>query len=288
MSDAPRRPANARPRSDAPEHEHSEASAPTRDELVAIERAHAELAVQADGSVTDDPALGVVWVRFPDRRPALNYAAVLRWTQATFDERLAEVVRRSREVGDWPVVQIAEGVAQPADVAERLFAAGWLRVAGERIMTTRHPATVPHLDRSLRVEAVTPATALDCVQLEIANFDLPRDQTGERAERLARLVTDGNVRAFLLRLVGEPVASVRLTSGPRVASLSAVGAAVRHRRRGYGRMITAVATRAGLATGHKLVWLSVDESNSGAVELYRSLGFEPSIAWSRWAAPATD
>lgn len=284
MSDAPRRPASARPRRDVAEHEPTDASAPSADELMAIERMHAELALQADGSVVDDPGLAVAWVRFPHRRPALNYAACLRWPADEFETRLAEVKRRSLEAGDWPVVQVAEGIGQPADLASRLAAAGWSRVSGERIMTTRHPAVVPHLDRSLRLEAVTPATALDCVRLEMANFGLPTDQTAEGAERLTRLVTSGKVRAFLLRLMAEPVASARLTAGPGIASLTAIGTAVRQRRRGYGRMITAVATRAGLATGHRIVWLSVDESNSGAVELYRSLGFEPSIAWSRWAA----
>jgi ribosomal protein S18 acetylase RimI-like enzyme len=67
--------------------------------------------------------------------------------------------------------------------------------------------------------------------------------------------------------------------------LHGIGVAERHRRRGYGRMITAIATRAGLATGHALVWLSVDDANTAAVTLYRSLGFAPSFAWTRWAAP---
>lgn len=286
MTDAPRRPATARPRADPPEHEHSPASAPTPEELAAIERMHAELALQADGSVVDDPALGVVWVRFPDRRPALNYAASLRWPAREFDTRLAQVVRQGGESSDWPVIQIMEGISQPDDLPARLAAAGWSRVAGERIMTTRHPAVVPHLDRSLRVEAVTPQTALDCVRLEIANFDLPQDQIGERAERLARLIESGKVRAFLLRLLHEPVVSTRLTSGPGIAALTAVGVAARHRRRGHAQMITAVATRAGLATGHKLVWLSVDPNNVAAFKAYTALGFEPSLAWSRWAAPA--
>ncbi len=50
-------------------------------------------------------------------------------------------------------------------------------------------------------------------------------------------------------------------------------------------MITAVATRAGLVTGHGLVWLSVDEANEGAIELYRSLGYEYTFSMSRWIAP---
>ena len=191
-----------------------------------------------------------------------------------------------REAGEWPVLSVADGLTEPADLVDRLEALGWVRLNGERMMTTRHAPVVPHLDPGLRVEAVTPASALDAARLEVANFDLSLDSLGERAERLAVAVQDGTIRAFLLRLVHEPVASLRLTRGPGVASLSAVGVAARHRRRGYGQMITAVATRAGLATGHKLVWLSVIEENVGAVELYRGLGFEPSFAWSRWAAPA--
>jgi ribosomal protein S18 acetylase RimI-like enzyme len=121
--------------------------------------------------------------------------------------------------------------------------------------------------------------------LEVTNFGLSTTDLGARAERIAHLVEDGSIRAFLVRLMREPVASARLTPGTDIAAISAVGVAPRQRRRGYGRLVTAVATRAGLATGHRLVWLSVDEANAGAVELYRSLGFEPSFAWSRWAAP---
>jgi ribosomal protein S18 acetylase RimI-like enzyme len=51
-------------------------------------------------------------------------------------------------------------------------------------------------------------------------------------------------------------------------------------------MLTAIATRGGLATGHRLVWLSVLEENTAAFELYRSLGFEPTFRWTRWLAPA--
>ena len=82
----------------------------------------------------------------------------------------------------------------------------------------------------------------------------------------------------------DAIASARLnpTNGRRTYGPHAAARC----RRGYGRLITAVATRAGLATGHSLVWLSVDEGNTAAVELYRSLGYEPSISFSRWAAPA--
>ena len=280
---APRRPATVRPRADVHDQE---TAPPTDDELAAIERQQPEIATQAGARVFDDIELDVVSVRAPGRGPALNYAACVRWPAHSVADQLAALERSMRSEGEWPVVTIAEGVSQPADLAERLASAGWVRLAGERIMWTRHPPLVPHLDRGLRMEAVTPATAIECVQIETASFGLPPDQASQRAERLASLVEAGKLRAFLLRLVREPVASARLSGGSKVAALNAINVAGRHRRRGYGRMITAVAARAGLATGHQLVWLSVDEANTPAVELYRSLGFEPAFPWSRWAAPA--
>ncbi len=280
----PRRPETARPRSDA--EKHVDTPAPTLEELEAIERKHIELTTHAGAEVVDDASLGVAMVRLHGRGPGLNYAAQIRWAAADVEERIQALDRAMREVREWPVISVTDGLTEPADLVDRLQALGWVRLSGERMMTTRHAPVVPHLDPGLRVEAVTPASALDAARLEVANFDLALESVGERAERLAVAVQDGTVRAFLLRLVHEPVASLRLTGGPGVASLSAVGVAARHRRRGYGRMVTAVATRAGLATGHKLVWLSVIEENVEAVALYRSLGFEPSFSWSRWAAPA--
>jgi ribosomal protein S18 acetylase RimI-like enzyme len=170
-----------------------------------------------------------------------------------------------------------------------LRAAGWVPLGSELIMWTRHASVVPHLDPALRVEAVTPATALDCTRLEAAAFGLDPDAIVESAELLGRAVAAGQTRAFVVRLEREPIASARLVPGEpgsAIASLHAVGVAARHRRRGYGRLITAIATRAGLATGHPLVWLSVDEGNAGAIDMYRGLAFDFGFAWTRWAAPA--
>ncbi|MEP7361466.1 MAG: GNAT family N-acetyltransferase, partial [Chloroflexota bacterium] len=115
------------------------------------------------------------------------------------------------------------------------------------------------------------------------------DAVAESAELLGRAVVSGATRAFLVRMATEVMASARLVPGEpgtSIASLHAVGVATRHRRRGYGRLITAIATRAGLATGHKLVWLSVDGDNAGAMEMYRGLAFDFTFDWTRWAAPA--
>lgn len=281
---APRRPATARPRQDIDET--AQIAPPTPDELDAIERQQATLLELSGAQVIDDSELGVVWVRFAHRVPALSFAKCVRWPADEFEPRLAAVDARMRADGEWPAISVAEGVSRPVDLAARLAGAGWIRVDAERIMFTRHAPLVPHLDPGLRIEAVTPATAMECVRLEVANFGLPEVEIGERAERLAVAVTTGAARGFIVRLLREPVASARLVPGSGIAALTGVGVAARQRRRGYGRLVTAVATRAGLATGHKLVWLSVDEGNTAAAELYRSLGYEPTFAWSRWAAPA--
>jgi ribosomal protein S18 acetylase RimI-like enzyme len=276
----PRRPDTARPRRGSVE----ESQPPTIEELAAIERQQARLSEQAGAVLTDDEQLGVTWVRF-GRGSALDYATGFRWPSGEAPERLALLARRMRDAGAWPTAVVDETTADRADLSAALAGAGWLRVAGERTMYTRHPAVVPHLDPELRVEAVTPDTAAECVRLETLVFGLPPDQLPLRIDRLTNSVRTGQLRAFLLRLVREPLASARLTPGAGVAAISAVGVAPRHRRRGYGRMITAIAVRAGLATGHRLVWLSVEENNDPAIALYRGLGFEPSFAWSRWIAP---
>jgi len=280
----PVRPTSARPRRDAPV-EHDGVLPPTPQELDAIERHRVDWASLLGASVVEDRALGLVDVRHDHPGSSLNYAAALRWPAEEFGARLAAVTMRMREQGVWPSVIAADGVSEPANLPQLLRAAGWIPVFADRIMWTRHPATVPHLDPGLRVEAVTPQTALESIRLETEVFGLAPDEIGESAELLAKVVLSGETRGFLLRLVREPIASTRLVPGPGIAGLHGVCVAARHRRRGYGRMITAVATRAGLATGHKLVWLSVLEDNTAAVEMYASLGFARSFAWTRWIAP---
>jgi ribosomal protein S18 acetylase RimI-like enzyme len=54
------------------------------------------------------------------------------------------------------------------------------------------------------------------------------------------------------------------------------------RGQGFGTLVTTVATRAGLALGNRIVWLSVREDNEAAVRVYSDLGFVRAFAWSRY------
>jgi ribosomal protein S18 acetylase RimI-like enzyme len=281
---APRRPDTARPRSDV---RHDAAAAPNRDELERIERQQVDWPALLGAELVDEPYLGAVLMRHRDPGPGFNVATRIRWPQAEVDDRLDELEARMREADRWPSLIVSDGLTEPADLEQHLHARGWSRLSGEQTMFTRHAPVVPHLDPGLRVEAVTPASALESAALENVVFGLPPVALGEQAELLAGAVETGAVRAFLLRLLGEPVATARLAPGHGVAGLHGIAVAEHHRRRGYGRMITAVATRAGLVIGRGLVWLSVDESNSAAIDLYRGLGYEASFTRTRWAAPTS-
>jgi ribosomal protein S18 acetylase RimI-like enzyme len=261
---------------------------PSPDELAAIEWERTRWVTMLGASVEKDDALGVAWAYHPGHGAGLNFASCVRWPAAEVGARLAEVDARMRAGNVWPQVVVADGVTEPHDLAERLRDAGWVPLASERLMYTRHASVVPHLDPGLRIEAVTPATALECATLEAAAFGLDPAGIDVSAGLLAQAVESGTTRAFIVRLAREPIASARLVPGEPgsgVASLHAVGVAERHRRRGYGRLITAIATRAGLATGHKLVWLSVDADNAAAIAMYRGLAFDFTFSWTRWAAP---
>ena len=287
-SKPPVRPDTARPRVDAPESDAGQP--PDQVELEAIEWERTRWVTMLGASVERDDALGVAWASHPGHGAGLNFASHVRWPAAQVDERLAQVEARMRAAGAWPQVVVAEGLSEPRDLAERLRSAGWVPLGSERLMYTRHASVVPHLDPGLRIEAVTPATALECATLEAAAFGLDPDGIDVSAGLLALAVESAATRAFVVRLAREPIACARLVPGEPgsgVASLHAVGVSERHRRRGYGRLITAIATRAGLATGHKLVWLSVDAGNAGAIALYRGLAFDFTFSWTRWAAPAS-
>jgi ribosomal protein S18 acetylase RimI-like enzyme len=278
------RPVSARPRAD--QVEHTATAPPSDEELAAIEDERVGWSRLLGATIEDEREPGGRLVTHTAPASSLNYLCGVRWTADGFDVRLRRAIELMSDRGVWPSLVVCDGLTTPTDMAERLRAASWLPVFSDRIMFTRHAAVVPHLDPELRVEAVTPASALEAVRLETDVFGLAPEAIGESAELLADSVAAGTTRGFLLRLRGEAVATVRLVPGPMVAGLHAVGVDPRQRRRGYGRMLTTIATRAGLATGHRLVWLSVLEENEAAVSLYRSLGFEPSFRWTRWLAPA--
>jgi N-acetylglutamate synthase len=263
-----------------------EASAPTAAELLLIERQLARLPELAGAQVADVADLGGLLVTLPGRGPGYNFAACVRWTAADVPARLTALRRRFGAAGEWPTLIVAEGLTEPAGLAERLAAEGWVELERERIYFARSQPTVPHLSPALRIEAVTARTAAECEQIEQRVFGLAERHADSRARNLARAIDAGALRAYLVRLDGVAVASARLSIENGLAAISGVGVLPEHRRAGLATLVTAIVTRAGLALGSSLVWLSVDERNAPALKVYRRLGYQPTFGWSRWAASA--
>lgn len=250
-----------------------------------MERHLASLPLHAGASVREDAALGVLSIRARSPGPGLDYAAVVRWPEPEWRACLAAVERRAREDGTWPSLLLAEGLTRPLGLPADLAAAGWSELGRETVLMARRPVVVPHLDPQLRLEAATERSATEYEELERRIFGLPAWGVQARVDALTAGVHDGSLRAFLVRSHGLPVAVARLSLLGGSAGLYGIGVAAERRREGLGGFITAVAMRAALARGGSLVWLSVEEGNGAARDLYEQLGFRPAFGWSRWMAP---
>ncbi len=296
-----RRPDTARPRS-ASEHvhdaereaAHAEAHgvAPppstepiTPEELAAVQRDLVSLPVHAGARLVDDPGSGVLRVRLPGGGAVMDYAALPRWTSQDWRASLERVVGQMRGEGTWPSILLADRLDRPPGLERAVRSLGWRRISGESVLWVAHASVVPHLDRSLRFEAVQPRSVADHEELERRVFGADPARAEARRKELAKALAGGRLRAFLLRLQGEPIAVARLSQGEGVAGIHGLGVAPDWRGKGYGTLLATVATRAGMATGNRIVWLSVDEANETALHVYRKLGFKHAFGWSRWLAP---
>ena len=163
---------------------------------------------------------------------------------------------------------------------------GWRRLLGETVLWVGHASVVPHLDPRLRFEAVQPRSVDDHETLEREVFGVDPNRADARREELRDALVAGGLRAFVVRLDDEPIAVARLSQGDGVAGIYALGVAHAWRGKGYGRLLATIATRAGMATGNRVVWLSVEDGNAPARHVYDRLGFQPAFGWSRWLAPA--
>ena len=293
-----RRPETARPRA-AGAHEHDEASTPpagiapppsvepvTLDELVRIQRHMASLPLHSGATVDQDDALGVLMVRRPGAGAALNYAAMPRWDASTWRSSLARVTETMGRDGSWPSMMLSDRLDRPPGLDLAMGSMGWRRLLGETVLWVGHASVVPHLDPRLRFEAVQPRAVAEHETLERDIFGVDPNRAGARRAELSDALAAGGLRAFLVRLDDEPIAVARLSQGEGVAGIYALGVAHAWRGKGYGTLLATIATRAGMATGNRVVWLSVEDGNAPARHVYDKLGFQPAFSWSRWLAPA--
>ena len=273
-----RRPQTARPRQETV----PQVEPPSTAELEAIQRHLVTLPGQEGATITLDGELGVVLVRGPGSGPDATYAAMPRWGATTWPDRLDAVVERMRADGSWPSLLLCDHLDRPAGLAPELERRGWVDAVSETVMWVGHASVVPHLDPLLRIEAVQPRSVATHEALERELFGIGPDQAERRSAALRRGLEAGTLRAWIVRLGDEPVAVARLSLAEGAAGLQGIAVVDGRRRQGYGTLITTIATRAGMAVGNRVVWLSVRDTNRAAISVYTRLGFQPAFRWTRW------
>jgi ribosomal protein S18 acetylase RimI-like enzyme len=273
-----RRPETARPRA----ADHPAIEPPTPDETERIERHLASLPAHSGAEVADARDLGVVLVRSDGDGIGFNYGALPRWPAGGWQVALDRFADSMRARGAWPSLLVADRPDRPSGPSEALPGLGWRPVHRETVMWIGRAPVVPHLDPALRIEAVQPGAVDDHLWLEGRIFGIGERDGRRRHDRLVEALRGGSLRAFVVRAGVEPVAVARLSLGDGVGGLYGIGVAENRRRQGLGTLITTSATRAGLALGNRIVWLSVEDGNAGARQMYERLGFRPLFGWARW------
>jgi len=255
-------------------------------DLDAIERNTYE-AIQP--GVVEIRAAPDAWVvRAPGPPGAIGYsrAAVLRFGSfADARSRIDDLSAEFHAEGRTSAFAVAHGLSTPDDLPAVLRERGLIEIEREAVLWAADPPEIPHLDPGLRIEQVTEGSAEDYVQVEAEVFGIPAGMAAARLPSLRASLGIAGRRAYLVAVSGRYVATTRLTVVGGLASLTSVGVLPEERGRGYGGLITAVATRAELAAGARLVWLAVTPDNVAATRLYESLGYHPAFDRSLWIEP---
>jgi ribosomal protein S18 acetylase RimI-like enzyme len=255
---------------------------PTGAELAAVQRHLVALPEWEGGTVRVEHELEVTLVQGPGGGPDVTYAAMPRWSVDTWPEQLQRASERMRADGAWPSLLWCDRLDRPLGLDRALEGRGWMRVLGEVVLWVGQASVVPHLDPTLRIEAVQPRSLATHELLERRIFGIDALQAERRRAGLLAALESGRLRAWIVWLGSEPVAVARLSQGDGVAGIHGVGVVAGRRGQGIGTLITTIATRAGLAVGNRIVWLSVREDNAPAVRVYERLGFARLFGWSRY------
>ncbi len=221
-----------------------------------------------------------------DPEPFWNRLVAPDWPAdpAAFDRRLDEVVTLFATLGRVPHVRTLPLDGRPADVAKRLFEAGFLPVGHDKAMALTDGGPALALARTLRartdlsverVGASPRPRAMDVARVLVEAFDVEADRIPAlAAESLAAARRPGGA-ALLLLAAERPVAAVRSVTHDGSTYLSSIGTVPAMRGRGYASLLTAIAIADALAAGTDLVHLLVDATSIDTERFYRRLGFTP-------------
>jgi ribosomal protein S18 acetylase RimI-like enzyme len=252
-----------------------------------------ELRDLGDGWLLHDPS---------DAEPFWNRLLAPRWPEdpAAFDRRLDQVITLFATLARLPHIRPLPVGCQPADMTERLQAAGFVSVGADRRMFLTDPGRVGELRTAAeaRVAASFGAHAVSISRQDLGSVRPRQGRWGERrrwaadaslvladsfgVESVRRIALEHDVLAcisrpgcamLLVRVDGEPAAIARRATNDEGSYLSSIGTRPAFRRHGLGSLATLLALEDALATGGPTVHLAVEADNAAGRLLYEGLGF---------------
>jgi ribosomal protein S18 acetylase RimI-like enzyme len=257
-----------------------------------------ELRDLGDGWLFHDPS---------DPEPFWNRLIAPSWpvSTASFDRRLDEIVTLFATLGRVPHVRPLPFGGEPADMTQRLVAAGFEALGADRRMILVHHGDADDLVAALtaRVEHAFGGGSVVSVSRRetsaASRTGAPRARSWGERRRWAvdaslvlvdafgvevdrRVALENDVLAcisrpgctvLLVSVDGVPAAIARRATAEDGSYLSSIGTRPALRGRGLGALATALAVRDSLAAGSDLIHLAVDADNDPALRLYERLGF---------------
>ncbi len=253
-----------------------------------------ELRDLGDGWLLHDPS---------DAEPFWNRLIAPRWASdsAAFDRRLDEIITLFATLARLPHIRPLPLGCEPADLVQRLLAAGFETMGADRRMVLLEPDRAG--ERLAAAEARV-AAAFGGTVVEVSRQDLGSSNRHDRrgwterrdwaadasvvltdafgVEPVRRGALENDILAcvsrpgcamLLIRVDGDPVAIARRATNDEGSYLSSIGARPAFRRRGLGALATLLAMRDALAEGGPTVHLAVESDNEAARLLYESVGF---------------
>ena len=220
--------------------------------------------------------------------PFWNRLEGLRWPAdpVAFDRRLTETLVVFASAGRQPHIWASPLHDSPVDLVARLSVNGFRDMGAGNVMILADRAVARRVGSSplptgLAIERLagrsgpSAETAADAiVDVLLDAFDVePERRPGVQAETIASLAHPWFTH-YLLRLDGRPAGVARRATFDGASYLSSIGTAGWARGRGYGSLVTRVASADALDAASEWIYLGVFAENTAAIGVYEGAGFE--------------
>jgi ribosomal protein S18 acetylase RimI-like enzyme len=222
-----------------------------------------------------------------DPEPFWNRLTAIRWPDEAdaFDRRLTEILVLFATLARQPHIWPSPAHDTPIDLIARLESNGFRDMGAGMLMARpgaggdgpAEPALPPGvtLERTGRLDRTESEEASKAIVAVLTGaFDVVGDRIPGIETETAVSLANPWFTHYLLRFEGEPAAVARRATFEGLSYLSSIGTADWARGRGFGRVVTAAATRDALQSGSEWAYLGVYAENEVAIRLYEGLGYE--------------